>query len=155
MRVGESQLPVSRHRSSCGHSSWQLLWVVAVAVRRHQNAVPRRRKVLTDRKVPMHPHTVQRGGAYLVQPTPTTRTGRHRITSGGGQLRPSEHNGPSWGAGFGRLADDASTSAPSAVHPQNRLLLLLLLFLPQEIVHTFGIYPSLHRLPVLPWQHRP
>lgn len=154
--MGESQLPVPGHRPSCGRSSRQLLWVVAVAVWGHQNTVPWRRKVLANRKVPMHPNTVQRRGADFVQSTPTTRTGRHWITPGRGHLRPSEHNGPYWAAGFRRLADCTTASTSSTVHPQNCLLLLMmLLFLPQQIVHTFGIHPGLQHLPVLPWYHRP
>lgn len=57
--MAESKLPVPRRRSGCARASRQLLGIVAVAVWRNQDAVPRGREVLPDRKVPVHPHAVQ------------------------------------------------------------------------------------------------
>lgn len=80
----EAQLPVPGCGGGGRHSPRQILRVVAIAVRRDQDAVPRWSKVRTHGKVSLHSCcTVQRGGAYLVQPTSssssTAYTGCHRV----------------------------------------------------------------------------
>lgn len=100
----------------------------------------------------MHANAVQRRGTDFLQ---SSSTNCQVVGSGGRGGHLGCHNPATLNTGFGGLADGAPTSTPSAIHAEHGLLLvLLLLFLPEDVVHAVCVHAVLHSLCILCWQPR-